>query len=145
MAVQFILLTMPLTCPSSLCNLKNYLWMMKFWIYENNICELRSEELWRMMIILHLILHSAVDIYDFNIWNKLWKTVRPLSFQNHKIKIISNHFNLLQVCPSVFSFIFAVLFIPSIILCVVIFTVSLNLVAVTIAWILINFITLLDD
>ena len=71
-----------------------------------------------MMIILHLILHSAVDMYDFNIFKtsveinfeKLlghWAWV----FKNHKIKIISNHFNLLQVFPSVLSFGFAVLFI----------------------------------
>ena len=79
--------------------------MMKLWIYENHICELRSEELyeWRSsqlntqllqlrkeslkkksglygirtldlcdtgapMIFIHIILHSAVQIYDFHIF-----------------------------------------------------------------------------
>ena len=80
--------------------------MMKLWIYENHMCELRSEELYEggspqlytqflqsrkesvravqawffsklsatakiayitAMIFLHIILHSAVHIYDFQI------------------------------------------------------------------------------
>ena len=65
--------------------------VVKLWIYENHMCELLSEELsevWSFnffflsaflfatakvayitaMIILHLILHSAVHIYDFHIF-----------------------------------------------------------------------------
>ena len=37
-------------------------------IYENHICDPRSEELNEGdMIILHLFLHSEVHIYDFHI------------------------------------------------------------------------------
>ena len=70
---------------------------------------------WGMMIILHLILHSAVDFHIFktSIEINFEKLLGHRVFKNHKIKIISNHFNLLQVCPSVPSLIFAVLFIPS--------------------------------
>ena len=58
--------------------------------------------------------------------NELWKTVRVTSFQKHNFNI---SFNLLQVCPSVHTFVFAVLLIP---LCNVLsdyFQVSFNLVA----------------
>ena len=70
------------------------------------------------MIILHVILHSVVDICDFHIFKtsveiNFEKLLGHRVFKNHKIKIISNHVNLLQVCPSAPSFIFAVLFISS--------------------------------
>jgi len=42
--------------------------------------------------------------------NELWKTVRLTSFQNPTTEI---RFNLLQVCPSVSTFVFAVLLMPS--------------------------------
>ena len=50
-------------------------------------------------------------------------------------------FNLLQVCPSVPSFVFPVLFTPSSEVLSDYFYVLVNLVAVPIDWILINFVT----
>ena len=89
-------------------------------------------------------------MYDFNIFKtsveiNFEKLLGHSVFKNHQIKIISNHFNLLQVCPSVLSFGFAVLFISPLNFVTIIFTVSLNLVVVTIASILINFVTLFGD
>ena len=81
--------------------------VVKLWIYENHMCELLSEELsevWSFnffflsaflfatakvayitaMIILHLILHSAVHIYDFHIF-----IISPSSFH----RFITSQFN----------------------------------------------------
>lgn len=59
---------------------------------------------------------------SWHMWFHIFKTSVEINFEkllghrvfkNHKIKIISNHVNLLQVCPSAPSFVFAVLFISS--------------------------------
>ena len=66
----------------------------------------------------------------------LKKTVRPRSFQKPEILI---RFNLLPVCSSVPTFVFAVLLIPSFNILSDYFYVSPNLVAVPIVRILIKF------
>ena len=48
-------------------------------------------------------------------------------------------FNLLQVCPSVVSFLLAVLFLPSLNVLSPYFNMSLNLASALTVWILINF------
>ena len=62
------------------------------------------------------------------------------------ISIVTNNirFNLLQVCPSVLLFVFALSFIPFSNFLSGYFNVSVNLVAVCNVWILINFVTQLQ-
>ena len=81
---------------------------------------------------------SSIKSYFTDNKNKIWKYFRLTCFQNPQFSIRSNP---LQVCSSVFSFLLAVLFIPS---CQVLsryFYVSLNLVAVPAIWSLINSVT----
>ena len=65
---------------------------------------------------------------------KRWKTFRLTSLKT----AIAMRFNLLQFCPSVLSFVFAVLLLPSFNVWAVIF-VLLNLVVVFTVWIIIKF------
>ena len=68
----------------------------------------------------------------------LWKTAWLTSFKNSQFR---SRFNLLHVCLSVPSFLFAVLFISCFNLLSCYFYDSLNLLAVPATWILIKFVT----
>ena len=70
--------------------------------------------------------------------NMVSKTVRLRSLQKPEILV---RFDLLPVCPSVPTFVFAVLLIPSFNILSDYFYVSLNLVAVPTVRILIEFVT----
>ena len=70
--------------------------------------------------------------------NMVSKTVRLRSLQKPEILV---RFDLLPVCPSVPTFVFAVLLIPSFNILSDYFYVSLNLVAVPTVIILIEFVT----
>ena len=65
-----------------------------------------------------------------------FEIIRLTSFQKPAISV---RFNLLQVCPSVFSFVFAVLVILSLKVLSDYFYVSLNLVSVSTVTVLIKF------
>lgn len=86
---------MLLTCPSSLCNSRNDLWTTKSHLCVKRMSPNRYIKFYKQ--------------FKINFEKRLGHRV----FKNHKVRIITNHFNPLQACPSFPCFVFDVLFIPS--------------------------------
>ena len=95
----------------------------------------------KSQLLFHQIYIPSTVLHLINNKNQLWRTVRLTSFQKPTISLL---FNLLRVCPSTSSSIFAVLFILSSNALKYYFYVSLNVAAVPTVRILINFVTVLD-
>ena len=118
-AYYFILFMMPITRPCSPRKLRNYLWMAK--------------PQFRVKKIVTQALYQTLK--------KTKKNLKKLSGSQVFKTTITIGFNLLQVCSSAPTFVFAVLLIPSFNALSSYFYVSLNLVTDFTVWILINFVT----
>ena len=118
-AYYFILFMTPITHPCSPRNLRNYLWMTK--------------PQFRVKQIVTQALYQTLK--------KTKKNLKKLSGKKVFKTTIAIRFNLLQVCSSAPTFVFAVLLIPSFNALSSYLYISLNLVTDFTVWILINFVT----
>ena len=95
----------------------------------------------KSQLLFHQIYIPSIVLNLINNQNQLWRIVRLTSFQKPTISLL---FNLLRVCPSTSTSLFAVLFIISSNALNYYCYVSLKVAVVPTVRILINFVTVLD-